>query len=420
MNDTEVRVHKVQSPKDSLPAYVLYGWPSMRLHEDATRHLSDIATQSSVAHQRNVAYSLSHWHSYCLAAGLDYRLASADDLIAYKRSMANAISALHGDRLSPGTIGQRVLAVVSFYRLGTIRGWYTLALSRSGNDPSADSHGVSRSTGSLQIDARLAKLAPKSGRTSTDIRPLSPAELRSVLGELAPSIELGSKSESAIRDRLIAEWLAFVGLRLGEVLNPLGEMGLTTYQILHLVPDLNYPFDHSIVRLMGKGQKWRNVAVPNWLVAKTIDYIHGERAEAIKGVRRPTSKLFVAGRNSLSKDRGRAITGRAFEKAFSAAALRAGLYRLKETLAHDSNRERLRKKATHCPHDLRHTYAIATYFAERSLGNAEPWKPIQAQLGHRHLATTVDTYLAFVSAHDAWRKDISRVSVRELAGIANA
>jgi hypothetical protein len=125
MNDTEVRVHKVESRGDLLPAYVLYTWPSMQLHEDATRHLSDIASQTSVAHQRNVAYSLSHWHSYCLAAGIDYKFATRDNLIGYKFAMTNSISAVSGERLSSGTIGQRILAVVSFYRYGAVRGWYS-------------------------------------------------------------------------------------------------------------------------------------------------------------------------------------------------------------------------------------------------------------------------------------------------------
>lgn len=50
----------------------------------------------------------------------------------------------------------------------------------------------------------------------------------------------------------------------------------------------------------------------------------------------------------------------------------------------------------HSVHDLRHTYAVLTYHAERANGNAEPWKKIQAQLGHAHLQTTVDIYLSHV------------------------
>jgi len=55
------------------------------------------------------------------------------------------------------------------------------------------------------------------------------------------------------------------------------------------------------------------------------------------------------------------------------------------------------KKAMHCVHDLRHTYAVLTYHAEVMNGNVEPWKKIQAQLGHKSLQTTIDTYLRYVS-----------------------
>jgi integrase len=334
--------------------------------------------------------------------------------------MRKTISASTGDLLSSGTIGQRLIAVISYYVSGARHGWYSIGSdkliegnSRCAEDPISKSHAI-------RIDASLIKLVPKQSRAQTDIKPLSPEELRAVLKALAPSEEETKKGTSrGMRDRLIAEWLASVGLRLSEALCPNGKAGLTTHQILQLTPDPRYPFEHSIVRVLGKGDRWRNVAVPNWLISKTIDYIHGERAQATKHLRRPTSKLFVAGLSSLAKDRGRAITGRAFEKAFEVAGLRAGLYKFQNEALAGSDQKQLKKRALHCPHDLRHTYAIATYFAERSFGNPEPWKQIQAQLGHKHLVTTVNTYLAYVSAHDAWQRDISRVSVRELAGIGS-
>ena len=51
-------------------------------------------------------------------------------------------------------------------------------------------------------------------------------------------------------------------------------------------------------------------------------------------------------------------------------------------------------------HDLRHTYAVWTYHIRTSLGDNEPWKWIQSQLGHSTLDTTINTYLKHVSILD--------------------
>jgi hypothetical protein len=94
------------------------------------------------------------------------------------------------------------------------------------------------------------------------------------------------------RDRLISDWGAYVGLRLAEIVSPRGAMGLTTHQVLALTPDPMHPFDHGLIRVLGKGNRWRSVAVPNWLLLETIDYINGEREEAIKAAnRKSASKL---------------------------------------------------------------------------------------------------------------------------------
>ena len=51
-------------------------------------------------------------------------------------------------------------------------------------------------------------------------------------------------------------------------------------------------------------------------------------------------------------------------------------------------------------HDLRHTYAVWSYHILKSLGDPEPWKSIQIQLGHKHIDTTINTYLKYVSLLD--------------------
>ncbi|MBS1866805.1 MAG: tyrosine-type recombinase/integrase [Acidobacteria bacterium] len=408
------------------PAFILVRHPEMRIHKDATRWLSELAVNSSVTHQRNIAYALSHWHTYFLARGLDYARATLDDLRTYKSAMETVVSGTTGEPLAPGTVAQRMHAIAGYYAHGERAGWNLTALDLNHALLRA-SHQASEIEGEKHasaIDKKARKLAPRSESVETDIRPLDVEPLKRLLSALAPS-----DTEGLQRDRLIAEWLAYVGLRIEEALgngnsssyerSKKKRKGLTVYQIQELVADPDHPFDHQAVRVVGKYGKGRNVAVPNWLILKTQVYIQGERARAVKPLSKPTSRLFVSGEGAQLIHRGKPLSIRRYQAIFAKACMRAGLTTLVEKHLSGSDQTRLVHVPKHSAHDLRHTYAVMTYFAEVALGNREPWKPIQAQLGHKSLQTTIDTYLAFVSAHMQWR-DLRRSSVRELVGLPNA
>ncbi len=51
---------------------------------------------------------------------------------------------------------------------------------------------------------------------------------------------------------------------------------------------------------------------------------------------------------------------------------------------------------------------------EKKLGNSEPWKKIQAQLGHELLETTTKVYILFVEIFDGAE---GTVNVRQLLGV---
>lgn len=411
--DSEVLVHAIRSPRKFEIAYLLYTWPSMQLHEDASRWIAKIAAHSSRTHQRNVAYSLAYWHTYCLATGLDYRRACSGDLTEFKVALANVVSEKTKGLLSAGTIRLRLGAVISYYMAGARAGWNLTATDlESALQPGKVRICRANSGGAnvAPIDSAMRRIIPAEERTKTDIRPLSPDELRAVLLELgAPDEDPDRHDGRSQRDRLVAEWLAYVGLRLSEALGDQTKEGLSVPQITKLTPDPEKPFEHCIVRVLGKYSKARNVAVPNWLVLKTQRYISGERAEAVKHVDRPTTRLFVASSRAGTAYRGKPLSGRRYQKVFEEACFRARLVLANGTWP--------KEVAHHSPHDLRHTYAVMTYFAERELGNPEPWKVIQAQLGHRYLTTTIDTYLAYVSVLPEWGRDLRSMSVRELAGL---
>jgi integrase len=47
-------------------------------------------------------------------------------------------------------------------------------------------------------------------------------------------------------------------------------------------------------------------------------------------------------------------------------------------------------------------------------GNPEPWKKIQAQLGHAHLQTTIDVYLSYV---EIFNESPGLIDVRRMIGL---
>lgn len=408
---SEVRVHKKETTGRDKIVYLIYSLPDMELHEDACRYLSEVAIRCSRNYQRNVAYALSHWLNFCLAADIDYQRASIDDLISYRQAMESHISEATRLPLSNGTISQRIILISGFYEAGKLSGW-NLTFTESITSKHPANHGT-QIPYHQAIGETTRRLAPRAIRAKTDIRPLSPSELIDVMDAL--SIRGNEDMPAQQRDRLVAEWMAYCGLRLHEVLGGHPKRGLDVYSISEIITDPENPFDHFAIRVMGKGGIARKIAVPSWLVAKTQAYIAGERQSALRGVRQKTKQLFINACRS-KRHLGKPLSLRRYQAIFERACIKCGLSKLVEK--HTSGTESTARVmlASHSVHDLRHTYAVMTYHAEAANGNREPWKHIQAQMGHAKLATTTDTYLAFVSVHGQWR-DIGRMSVRELAGL---
>lgn len=224
-----------------------------------------------------------------------------------------------------------------------------------------------------------------------------------------PAVGGGRWSALSI-DRLIGDIGVFVGLRNDEIHQ------LTKYQFLSLHPDPEAPYADQALTVVGKGRISRTVAIPNWLVQDAISYIAGERMGAVRvgGLtgRREPQDLFVA--RCHSKAPGKPVTHRRFQQIVEEACIRAGVVEIVRRTDPQTGDIIEVAKAKHCVHDLRHTYAVLTYWAEKRGGNAEPWKKIQAQLGHRHLSTTTDTYLHYVEIFGERER---LVDVRRLIGL---
>lgn len=388
--------------------YALFRSPSMAVFHEPTRYLHHRSKLTpSKATWRNVAYELAYWHSYCEAAGIPWATATADDLLDFKDALSSTVSLQTGVLLTPGTVSDRLRTVISYYKYGKEKGWYqpTQTLDIAASSETARLHIASLSP---PIDSGAKRYLPKRREAEYDIAPFSIRELRAFLEVLGPShSETGEDSRRRYRDRLIVDWGWAVGLRISEI------TGLNIHQFLSLVVDPSSPWGHEPIRVLGKGEKIRNVSVPKWLIADSIRYIEDERKIAVAAGKlrngAPTS-LFVCSERSTRA--GRPLGIRRIESIVSQACMSAGLIKRIEVQGADGGRKVV-QIPLHCVHDLRHTYAVLTYWAEVRAGNPEPWKKIQAQLGHSHMKTTVDTYLRFVDAHGEFHTG----SIRQLIGL---
>jgi len=270
---------------------------------------------------------------------------------------------------------------------------------------------ISEANDSSEVVSAATTLVPSRRTNKGAIRPFRFDDLRAFLASLGPTAtERDSADLRPCRNRLMADWGWAVGLRLSEI------MSLNPYQFLVLHPDVNSPFSQQAIKVTGKGQKERDVAVPNWLVADTQAYIEGERARNLELGRKKGKKvpgvLFVAG--ARASDPGSPFTPRRFEAIVEEACISSGLISLKPRVCPESGLVTQVTVPRHCVHDLRHTYAVYTYWIEAMNGNSEPWKVIQAQLGHERLETTIRTYLKFVQLFGPQGQQ----DIRTLVGLA--
>lgn len=411
----ELRVHFSRESREGIkpgqPS--LYWYPNMRIAEPQTAYLLYFSNITrSVPRWRNRAYQLSYWFNYLLVRSVPWQDASTDDLIHFRDAMEVAISAQTGAELCDGTIAQRMFAVIDFYewaeRHAGYRGAIASDLTQHAEAPNRplDKDALAH-TGGRQVRRRMSKLIPKADNDDSTIRPLELPDLRALLRALGP---LPSEQHDAdarpSRDRLIAEWQWAVGLRDGEW----GKLRV------HTIRATAAGAAEVLMTIRGKGRKARNVRVPGWLVEETRAYIDGERANVLTQAGIPQagpqpSEIFLVGADHPR--RGKPLSVRRFQAVFAAACMKAGLVRYVDIVDTKSGVRTVRMASKHRPHDLRHTYAVLTYWAEVANGNSEPWKKIQAQLGHRNLATTVNTYLKHVGGQNPF----STASVRDLIAL---
>lgn len=373
------------------PVFYVYWRDQVDVFIEPTIFLSErVVKNSPSSHTWEASgYDLLGWLQWCQLNGIDWHDAAESD----RQQFGDDYSASSEDR----TVNRKLTAVRRFYDFCRSEGWYhrdigvSISQRHIANRPiDSDEMAHARSTAGRfkEHDALLRKV----GRKDV-VRPLQVNQLRRLLEHLGPTLKEPGGSTRSVRDRLICDLGYVSGLRLGDVVK------LTTLQFLRLTVEPNQEFHDFQVIVEGKRKVTRSVAVPGWLVLAIQSYILDERAvserSAKKRLAKPITALFLGHANS--KSAGKAISRSAIQKMFAQACINCGITEQKQVEDDQSGQKMIKRVPAHSYHDLRHNSAVLTYHAEKALGNPEPWKIVQARLGHKSFKVTIDTYLAHVS-----------------------
>lgn len=373
------------------PLLFQYWRNQVAVFEEPTIYLSEKVISAGRSPSKNTweaaGYDLLTWFQWCQLTEIDWREATEAD----RRQFADDYAASSDSR----TVNRKLTVVRRFYDFCGAEGWYhrdigsSLEQTWGGNRP-IDEDDLAHTRSSRTVK----KTDPLLSRVSwnTVVRPIQLAHLRKLLRHLGPDPE-DKEDKRLVRDRLMVELALYGGARLGDVIN------LTTLKFLSITVEPHQMLVEFPLIVIGKRQVTRQIALPGWLVVAVQKYIDGERLEserlAKKKMRaKPTTALFLG--HPGSKAAGKPISRSAVQKMFELACRKCGIVESIEVADPETGISHIKTGALHSFHDLRHSYAVLTYHAEKARGNKEPWKIVQIKLGHKSVKVTTDVYLSHV------------------------
>ena len=359
---------------------------------------------------------LRDWYQFLAHFKVKWDAVQRQHIEQYRDYMLKLISPKTNEAYSVKTVKRRVGTVLAFYRHFNARHETSVDLGdksqaiRRPIDENMLAH-VSRG-----VRACHNPILPASHSGIDDgVRAFNVRQYRLVAHALGSLPNYDRNDTRPVRDRLWAELCLHSGMRPGEPIN------VTVHAILDLTPeDPENQAGLTFLRVHGKGNKVRKVEVPNLVLKWLHWYIDHERRDAIAEGRRrgnivgrnEPSALFLNGTNARH-NAGKPATYDSFQSAFrnavlaaaSSAGQTAGLMRIVLKVEPDTQQSYTLSEPAFTGHCLRHTYAVWSYLAEREQGNVEPWKILQARLGHAELATTINTYLRIAGDFEAQLSD---------------
>ena len=344
--------------------------------------------------QAALCADLYEWFSFLDVIQLRWDTVDITDIEEYRDRLLSSISPKTGQPYAVSTVRRRLTTIFDFYK------WARRCELTGHEVRSADTRATPRNFDRNALAHTQAgdstseiNLAMPRAYVEDQVDALTLIDLRQVLHELGP-MNGDANDHRPRRDRIIATLAVSTGMRLDECAS------LTLAQFLGLARDPHYG-NYPLRLTKTKGLRPRTVMLPAGIHDEIQAYVDGERSEAVHGQRRPGAvSLFVNGFHA-TRNRGGPITPHTIWRHFHEAVIAAGLVR---TIQRDGLPPIT--VAAHSFHDLRHTFALVMYFELRRAGKAEPWLALKNLLGHRHLTTTINTYLRSVQTQEAVITDL--------------
>jgi integrase len=326
------------------------------------------------------AADLNHFLDYLDASGLSLNDTTDDVIEGYAGSMLGRKSRATGNEYAHETVSRR---------MSTLRAFLSWMQNESRLPHRLRVLGTTEReySGSVGHGLKAGRLDGERERDGT-INVLIPEEARAIFQALGPLPSQAMRGESS-RDRLAAQLALDTGLRRSEV---------TSVMVKDVTLALSNasaakPYAMQVLRVFGKGRRWRKILVPVWLLQELSAYIHNERRESVEAGQEllgpgftDSGHLFVNGARAATR-RGLACAGDTIYQAF---------HKAQKVLFADGSLKQLFRF-----HDLRHTYATWTWVARKRSGDPQPSKFVQSQLGHAHVQTTEAIYLHTVTLFEA-------------------
>lgn len=341
------------------PGFPLFFMDSMKIIEPVVAFLHEHAIQRAHTADtvRTYAEILFDWFDTLEQSSIDWDDADGADLVAYRNRMLSQSSGHTGRPYAIATINQRVRGVLRFYAWAVRFGWLDASpLADQREDfsvPRRERQRYAKSTDHGLFLLRQFESLPQ---------PLSPAQARELLAQLAPPYDL------------MARWQLYTGLRVSELLR------LTLHDILkHKMARRSRPMaGHYTIRLIRKGRKHGYVIASESLFAETHSYISLHRAAWLhRASRRGHPHVDPA---LFAGPRGTAVRKNTYQQVIGLAAQRCGFV------------------AT--THQLRATFACMMLARLEQLAKTgapiNPLLIVKILMGHEHIETT-DRYLRAIA-----------------------
>lgn len=293
---------------------------------------------------RTYAYAIFDFFSYLEAN--NYCWTDVDDLLLYeyREIQDNSKSPHTKERLNRKTINSRLLIIGGFYRFAYDSKYIeqnklVYKTLRYRVPRNVDMYAHLNRTFERTIPAVAFERLPRSR----------------VKWRTSEQVNKWINSISAWRDKIIAKLMFHAGMRRSEV------TGLRLSQLPD-ISDVDTNFHEVKFRIVGKGNKKRDVVISIRLFLEICDYIRIDRKKFVRGSKNNHEYLFVT-------SRGNPIKPNTLNQIFNAVSVKTGI--------------------SITPHMLRHSFAVFFLNHLKNIGHSQPLKSLQARLGHSNISTTL-------------------------------